>query len=170
MGLKNDKFANMIVSKKVKAAHKITTFNRVLLTAPTERFILWALAKDSKLFNIDPLIKIGVKPDLMKAGADSNLSKALGIFQNLIDRGYINQNYDNSKITLKGQLYRLSTHPSLGLWTFIVALMIGVITIILMVRTPEIIVIKESPIPQAVQPASKTGNDTVPKNQSFRGR
>lgn len=97
---------------KLNSDSGLDTFNRILVTPPTERFILWAVSKDPNAFNMSHYLKIAQRPDLMKPNPDSNLAKALTMFTVLIDKGYIKRNFERTEVTFKGKIFRVLTHYS----------------------------------------------------------
>ena len=117
-----------MLSKKDKIeGYKISTYDKVLITPPTERFVLWVVANDSTLFNIKHLVDL-VQKGLVVENKDTNLGKALVIFMSLRDRGYLISDAFNTKITFKGQLYRITTShlffPVLGVITLFTTIFI----------------------------------------------
>lgn len=97
----------------------------MLFYDPTDRLMLWIISKCKETFNPKHFLQYA-KSNNLKDPNDHKLKKHLELLQSLKARGFIKQDkHLNYKVTLKGQLHRLTTHPQ---WTLIqgIALIVAI--------------------------------------------
>jgi hypothetical protein len=98
--------------KRPKSFH-LSSIQMVLEYEPTERWILWIIAKYPYVFNMYFLSDIIQSSKDDQTTEDSKLGRALKTLRSLKTKGFVKQNKNRLKwkITLKGQLHRFVTHP-----------------------------------------------------------
>jgi hypothetical protein len=118
----------MISKRDIHNAWQIDSLTTVSITAPNKRFVLWIIANDPNAFGSTFMIDAVTKGIHQPNSPDSNFSKALSIYISLQKLRYVKSvSYDYNKITWRGQLYRLYTHPARDIWAILVGLIaIGV--------------------------------------------
>ena len=137
----------------VKAFGKMAPTTRIAQTEPTDRFVLWFISNYKYAFNVFFTSDFAqwMKPpdgDISKW----QLSKYLVVVKSLSDRHLI-EYADNQrltyKITLKGQIYRTTSHPAFPFITLMgVIATLGVFffnRIYPPTQSPTILIIKDTP-------------------------
>jgi hypothetical protein len=120
-----------IIEKKIPKGFHLATILMMTEYPPTDRYILWIISKAPYAFNIAYWGQFVQKNPSM-ANQDSKFGKALEALRTLKIRGLIKQRKNqNWKITLKGKLFRFTTHPQFILFQIglpiIVAISIAII-------------------------------------------
>lgn len=140
----------------------MTSFNKIILHEPTERNILEIISADKEVFNVKFLIDIGMDKELIKPNPDSNLTKAMSIYTQLIDKGFIKRiDAFESRLTIRGRLHLIATHPNMNLWGIIIGGLIAIVSIIISViiaQQPTTMNKSQQSIQQLPQ---QMGNDSI---------
>ena len=102
--------------KRPKAFH-LPTIQMMLLYPPTNRYVLWIISNAPYAYNVYFFGRFVQKnPKLIDEGAI--LKRALNVLSVLHVQKMIKRDEnDNWKITVKGELYRLASHPNFGFYT-----------------------------------------------------
>jgi hypothetical protein len=124
----------MLSKKDRKQVYRLSAKDQVSLFPPTERTILWIIAHNPETFTISFLLEVGNEVALSGAKPESNLAKAMAIAMSLQQRGMIKIETFETKITFKGQMYRLITHPSLIWWTLVAGILAICVAILLSLK------------------------------------
>jgi len=96
----------------------------MLYYEPTERIMLWIISNYKEAFNPKHFLQYA-KSNNPQDPNDHKLKRHLEMLQALKGKGLIKQDGDlNYHVTLKGQLYRLTTHPG---WPIIPVLFAGIV-------------------------------------------
>ena len=113
--------------------HILVPYKReIAVFTPSYRHMLYLIARDKRTLNGNHYIEV-----LKLYGHDRvkhhNLGEVIRIFNELKTKGYIKPTkfYEGNKITLKGQLYRLYTNPSLPFWGIIIGAIVALLIYIL---------------------------------------
>lgn len=113
------------------APDHLTSLQQIVLTDPSQRFILWIISSDPKAFSSYFFLEIMKRQDLLNPNGSPNLAKALTIFDQLKQKGMIDVSDPlKTKISWKGQFYRIYTHPSQGFWIGIIGIFFAIVGII----------------------------------------
>src|SRR5437773_10848947 len=108
-------FVKFIKGNRPKRFH-LPTIQMILLYPPTPRHILWVIANDPSAFNFRYFGQFAAKNPKL-AERDSPLGKALDMLGSLKVQHFVKELPNGDwRITIKGQLYRLTTHPQ---WIFV---------------------------------------------------
>ena len=123
---------------------------------PTDRYILWVISKAPYAFNIAYWGQF-VQENPSMSNPDSKFGKAVETVRTLGIRGFVKQKQNlNWKITLKGKLFRFTTHPQFALFPIAVAIILAI--------TAMVVNHKSSPI----GPVTKTTVTTVHQDTIVR--
>jgi hypothetical protein len=91
-----------------------------MFETPSERRLLWMIAHYPYIFNMFFLEDM-LKANIRASEPDSKLGCALKVLHSLKMKGYLRQSRDLLKlhITLKGQIFRCTSHPAFSLVTIL---------------------------------------------------
>ncbi len=105
----------------------LSSLDEVILNEPDQRFILSVILKDKTAFSALFIQQILNKQELLQPHNAPNLGKALMIYRNLVEKRMVYSTHPfENKISWKGKLYLIYTHPSLTFWGIILGIIITV--------------------------------------------
>jgi hypothetical protein len=113
----------MISEEEQEKLARYSTLNLIQIFEPTYRNVLFIISKDKEAFTGKGMI------ELLKSAQTNTpnpkMAAMLGIYMEVLQRGYVKQDGLTSKITMRGRWHLLTTHPSIGFWSIIAAFFIG---------------------------------------------
>jgi hypothetical protein len=142
----------MLSKKDKKQVYRLSTKDQISLFPPTERTILWIIAKNPETFTISFLLEVGHEVAVNGPKPESNLAKAMAITVSLQQRRYIKIGAFKTTITLKGQWFRIYSHPA----SAVIGIIIGTIIAISAIAFPIIYASNVKPDTKEARPSEKS--------------
>lgn len=108
---------------KSERLSQMSTLNKIQVFEPNYRNVLFIISKDKEAFTVGGMIEImkSIQPNT----TNPKMAAMLGLYLELLQKGYVKQDGLTSKITIKGRWHLLTTNPSIGFWGIIAAFFIG---------------------------------------------
>lgn len=101
----------------------LTTLQKIQVFEPTYKNVLFIISEDAQAFAAQGMIDIikSIQPNAI----NPKMAAMLGLYMELLQRGYVRQDGLTTRITPRGRWYLLATHFSLGFWAIVAAFIIG---------------------------------------------